>query len=303
MQIGIFSTTTSNGHSTIDEIIADVQTAEAQGFHTYWSSQVFSHDALTLFGIVARETDRIEMGTSVVPTYPRHPAMLAAQALTVQKVAGGRFTLGIGLSHKPVIEGMFGLSFDKPLRHMRDYLEILMPLVDGAPASYRGESLSAQVVLDFPNTTPVPVLVAALGPRMLELAAARTSGTTLWMTGPKTIAEHVAPTITAAAIEAGNPAPRIAAGLPVCVTSDPDAARARAAQIFAIYGQLPSYRAMLDREGMSGPEDLAIIGDEEAVAARIRDVAHAGATDFAAAEFGHGDEEQTRTRDLLRSLL
>lgn len=303
MRIGIFSSVTPNGHSTIDDIVTDVQRAEAQGFQTYWSSQVFSHDALTVLAIAGRETERIELATSVVPTYPRHPAMLAAQALTVQKAAGGRFTLGIGLSHQPVIEGMFGMSFDKPVRHLREYLEILMPLVDGSPASFSGETMSSEVVLDFPNTDPVPVLVAALGPKMLGVAGAKTAGTSLWMTGPRTIAEHVVPTITAAAAAAGNPAPRIECGLPVCVTSDPDSARGRAAQMFAIYGQLPSYRAMLDREGMAGPEDLAIIGDEEAVAERIGQVAHAGATDFAAAEFGKGDEEQTRTRELLQSLL
>src|SRR5690606_36889284 len=136
-----------------------------------------------------RETERIELATSVVPTFPRHPAMLAAQALTVQKVADGRFTLGVGLSHKPVIENMFGLSFDRPLQHMTEYLDILMPLVDGSPVSVSGELLSAEITLDLPKVTPVPVLVAALGPKMLALAGAKASGTSLWMTGPRTIAE------------------------------------------------------------------------------------------------------------------
>jgi F420-dependent oxidoreductase-like protein len=301
MRIGIFGGLAAT--ATIDDVVADVQAAEEQGFHSYWVPQIFGYDALTLLAVVGRETERIELGTSVIPTYPRHPAMLAAQALTTQQASGGRLTLGIGLSHQPVIEHMFGMSFDKPVRHLREYLDVLMPLVSGERVEAHGETISANLALDIPGTQPVPVQVAALGPQMLKLAGARTAGTITWMTGPRTIADHTAPTIQAAADAAGNPGPAITSGVPVCVTDDVAGTRARAAQVYAIYGQLPSYRAMLDREGLEGPADLAIIGDEEAVAARIRDFADAGVTDLAASEFGSGGGERDRTRALLRSLL
>ena len=301
MRIGIFGGVTAT--ASIDEAVEDVRRAEDQGFASYWVPQIFGYDALTLLAVVGRETTSIELGTSVVPTYPRHPAMLAAQALTTQKAAGGRFTLGIGLSHQPVIEHMFGMSFEKPVRHLREYLEILMPLVDGRPASFTGETLVANLTLDVPDPQPVPVMVAALGPQMLTLAGARTAGTITWMTGPRTIEDHTGPVLRKAAADAGNPEPRIACGLPVCVTDDLDAARERAARTYAIYGQLPSYRAMLDREGAAGPADVAILGDEETVGARIRALADAGVTDFAASEFGTSAEERDRTRALLQSLL
>lgn len=301
MRIGIFGGLTAT--ATIDDVVADVRTAEEQGFHAYWVPQIFSYDALTLLAVVGRETERIELGTSVIPTYPRHPAMLAAQALTTQQACGGRLTLGIGLSHQPVIEHMFGMSFDKPVRHLREYLDVLMPLLNGDRVQADGETISANLALDVPGADPVPVQVAALGPQMLKLAGARTAGTITWMTGPRTIADHTAPTLRDAAAAAGNPEPSVTSGVPVCVTDDVDATRARAAQVYAIYGQLPSYRAMLDREGLDGPADLAVIGDEDTVARRIQDFADAGVTDLAASEFASSDDERARTRTLLRSLL
>lgn len=301
MRIGIFGGLAAT--ATIDDIVADVCTSEQEGFHTYWVPQIFGYDALTLLAVAGRETERIELGTSVVPTYPRHPAMLAAQALTTQQACGGRLTLGIGLSHQPVIEHMFGMSFDKPVRHLREYLDVLMPLLSGDRVEAQGETISANLALDVPASQPVPVQVAALGPQMLKLAGVRTAGTITWMTGPRTIADHTVPTLRAAAEQAGNPEPFVTSGVPVCVTDDVAGTRARAAQVYAVYGQLPSYRAMLDREGLEGPADLAIIGDEDTVAARIQRFAEAGVTDLAASEFGSTDEERARTRALLRSLL
>lgn len=301
MRIGIFGGLAAT--ATIDEVVADVQAAEAQGFESYWLPQIFGYDALTLLAVIGRETTSVQLGTSVIPTYPRHPAMLAAQALTTQQACGGRLTLGIGLSHQPVIEHMFGMSFDKPVRHLREYLDILMPLVNCERVEAHGETLSANIALDVPASQPVPVQVAALGPQMLKLAGARTAGTITWMTGPRTIADHTAPAIRAAAADAGNPEPFVTSGVPVCVTDDVEGTRERAAQVYAIYGQLPSYRTMLDREGLAGPEDLAVIGDEDAVASRLREFAEAGVTDLAASEFGSTDDEQARTRALLQSLL
>ncbi|GIH94320.1 TIGR03564 family F420-dependent LLM class oxidoreductase [Planobispora siamensis] len=270
-----------------------------EGFPSAWVSNIFGLDALTALAVAGSQVPGIELGTAVVPTYPRHPAVLAQQALTVNTALGGRLALGIGLSHQIVIEGMYGYSFDKPARHMREYLSVLVPLIRGENVEFEGETLTAKIGLNTPGTGDMPVLIAALAPRMLRLAGEVADGTVLWMTGPKTVTEHVAPAVTEAARAAGRPAPRIVCGLPVCVTDDVEAARARAAEVFAVYGHLPSYRAMLDKEGAEGPAQVALIGDEDTVGAQLETLAKAGVTDFAASEFGRDQ----RTRDFLRSLL
>lgn len=298
MRIGIFS-----GDANVSTLLAKAAAAEADGFDSFWLPQVFGVDALTVQALVGASVPRIELGTAVVPTYPRHPVALASQALTVSAVSGGRLTLGIGLSHQFVVEHMFGYSFDKPVRHMREYLTALVPLCAGENVSFKGETLTvgAQVAID--DAPPVPVMVAALGPAMLKLAAERTAGTITWMTGPKTLGEHTVPTLHAAAAAAGTGEMRVVGALPVAVTDDVDGARARCATIFQIYGQLPSYRAMLDREGVEGPADVAIIGSEAEVRAGIERMRSAGVTDFVAVEFLTSEPEATATRQLLRSFL
>jgi F420-dependent oxidoreductase-like protein len=277
--------------------------AADDGLASAWLSNIFHLDALTAVAVVGGQVPGIELGTAVVPTYPRHPVALAQQALTAALAIGGRLTLGIGLSHKIVIEDMLGYSFERPVRHMTEYLSALVPLLAGEAVDVKGETLRAAARLSTPRVGPVPVLVAALGPAMLRLAGGQADGTVLWMTGPATVRDHVVPTIRDAAAAAGRPDPRVVACLPVCVTDDPAAAHARAAEAFAVYGNLPSYRAMLDREGAAGPADVAIIGDEDAVAARIAAVAAAGATDFVASAFAAaGTPDERRTRALLSAL-
>jgi F420-dependent oxidoreductase-like protein len=300
MRIGIFAGVT--GSTSFDDLLSDVRAAGDAGFDTYWMPQIFSWDAMTMISLVAQQVPGIRFGTAVVPTYPRHPWVMAQQALTTAALSGGRFSLGIGLSHQVVIEGMWGMSFAKPLAHLRGYLDVLMPLVENRAVSVSGEQYTARGQLDLPATA-CPVLVAALGPRMLELAGARTDGTITWMTGPRTLANHTVPALTAAALAANRGAPRVVAGMPICVTDDVDAARAHAAKAYAVYGQLPSYRAMLDRESLAGPEDLAIIGDEATVKDRLAELTAAGATDLAASEFGVTAEDRRRTRVFLAQLL
>ena len=303
MRIGIFGGEVA-GHGGIDEVVESARRAVDQGFASYWMPQIFGLDALTALAVVGREVPGIELGTAVVPTYPRHPMMLAGQALTTQAISGGRLALGIGLSHQVVIEGMFGHSFEKPVRHMREYLSVLMALVHDGTVSFQGETVRANGTLNIDGATPFPVLVAALGPKMLELSGTVADGTITWMTGSATLEAHTVPTITKAAERADRPAPRVCVGLPVCVTDEPDGARDRAARVFAMYDSLPSYKAMLDREGASGPADVAIVGNESDVTAAMRRLADVGTTDFAAVEYGSvskGDRE--RTRELLRSLL
>ncbi|MGV9778626.1 TIGR03564 family F420-dependent LLM class oxidoreductase [Streptosporangium sp. NPDC003464] len=286
------------GTDVLGRLRGRIARAADDGFSSAWMSNVFGLDALTALAVAGSQVPGIELGTAVVPTYPRHPAALAQQALTANAALDGRLALGVGLSHQIVIEGMYGYGFDRPARHMREYLSVLVPLVRGEQVAFEGETLKARLGLTTPGAGDMPVLVAALGPRMLKLAGELADGTVLWMTGPKTVAEHVAPAVTEAARAAGRPAPRIVCALPVCVTDDVEAARARAAEVFEVYGRLPSYRAMLDREGAESPADVAVVGDEDAVSAQIESLAKAGVTDFVAAEYA----SDRRTREFLRTL-
>ena len=287
----------------LDAVTANLRTMADAGFASAWVAQVFGYDALTLLAVVGREVPDIELATGVVPTYPRHPLMLASQALTTQEACGGRLVLGIGLSHQVVIEGMLGYSYDRPARHMREYLSVLLPLLRGEQVSFEGETLKTVTMapLDVKGVTPPPVLLAALAPTMLKLAGSLTDGTVTWMTGPATVADHIVPAITKAAEAAGRGRPRVAVGLPVCITNAPDEARERASRVFVVYGHLPSYRAMLDREGAGGPQDVALVGEEAEVVAQIGRIADGGATDFMGALFGTA-EERERTSGVLASL-
>ena len=296
MDIGIFSSP-----PTVEGFVATARSVAGDGFASYWTSQIFGIDALTAIAVAAREVPDLRFGTGVVPIQPRHPMMLAGQALTVSQVSGGRLDLGIGLSHQMVVEGMWGLPFDKPVRRMREYLEALVPLLAGEDPQYGGETVTARGGLGVRADAP-PVLVAALGPQMLAVTGRLADGTVTWMTGAKTVADLTVPTIQAAAEAAGRPEPQVVVALPVCVTRDEADARERAASEFAMYGMLPSYRAMLDREGMAGPEDLVLVGSGDAVAGRIAEVEASGATTFVAAAFGTPDE-QAATRELLTTLI
>jgi F420-dependent oxidoreductase-like protein len=286
---------------SVDDFVASVARMKDLGFPAVWTAQIFNLDALTALAVAGAQVPDVRLGVGVVPTYPRHPLALAMQALTVQSATGGRLDLGIGLSHQMVIEGMFGYSYDKPARHMREYLDALRPALRGEPVSVEGETLTARGGVSVPGAVAPPVLVAALGTVMLKVAAELADGTVTWMTGIRTIGDHIAPTITAAAEAAGRPAPRVVVGLPFCVTDDIEGARARAGETFAVYGMLPSYRAMLDREGIDGPPELSVVGDPAVIEAAIRGVEDAGGTEVIAVPFGT-PEEYERTVEVLADL-
>jgi F420-dependent oxidoreductase-like protein len=202
-----------------------------------------------------------------------------------------------------VIEGMFGLSYAKPAKQMREYLEVLMPLLEGKPAAFQGDLYRVNAGLQVPGGVPVPVLVAALGPLMLEVAGQLAHGTTTWMTGLATLGNHIVPTIGAAAAAAGRPQPRIVASIPVALTDDVETAREACNKAFALYPTLPSYKAMLDREGVEKPAEIALLGDESVLRKGIDRFRDAGVTDFAASIFPVGAGSAERTREFLRSLL
>ncbi|GAA4702987.1 TIGR03564 family F420-dependent LLM class oxidoreductase [Pseudonocardia yuanmonensis] len=289
------------GRSVVDAYVEELARLRDEGFRRYWTAQLpYEPDLLTVLAVALREVPGIEVGTGVVPIQPQHPMALAQRALTVNLIGEGRLTLGLGLSHRPVVEGVWGLPFDRPVRRLAEYLDGLLPLLAGEKAAATGELVTTRGSLRVPGAPAPEVYVAALGPQMLRLAGRRTAGTVTWMTGPRTLAEHVVPTIRGAAEEAGRTV-RVVASLPVAVTDDVDAARAEAARQFAVYGRLPSYRAMLDREGYAGPEDAAIVGGEQEVAERLGELREAGVDEYVALPFSPDPDERARTRALLRA--
>ncbi|HEY5625475.1 MAG TPA: LLM class F420-dependent oxidoreductase [Dehalococcoidia bacterium] len=294
------------GSPNVDSHVQAAIDAETDGFDGCWYGQVFGADVMTVIALAGQKTSRIQLGTSVVPTYVRHPTIMAQQALTVQAATGGRFTLGLGLSHAPVVQGMWGLSYERPAVHMREYLSVLQPLLTDGVVSFAGEMFRVNAQASVPTPEPPPVMIAALAPVMLKMAGERTAGTITWMCGPKTLETHIVPRLTKAAEGAGRPRPRVVSSLPIAVTDDPDTARQRVANLFAVYGSLPNYRRMLDIEGVGGPKDLAIVGNEAQVEQQLRDLASAGPTEFVAASFptdGDAKASLARTNALLKSLI
>ena len=285
------------------ETVAQLQQLADAGLAHAFLSQIFDHDALTMLAAAGAQVPGIGLGTGVVPVYPRHPMVLAQQALSVQSATGNRLVLGIGLSHQVVVENIWGYSYERPARYMKEYLASLLPLLRGEVVQSSGEMVSTHAFLPIgiPDVEPPMVVVAALAPTMLKLAGTVADGTITWMTGIETVESHIAPSIRAAAEAAGRPAPRVMVSLPVAVTADRERTIERINAALAIYPNLPSYKAMLDKEGAQSPADVAFIGDEETVAASIQRLAAAGATDFVAANAGSG-EEQVRTLALLSEL-
>ncbi len=301
MRIGIGFGVVAGEDGSLPSVIARCQQAEKDGFASAWLTHIFGNDAIIALTLAGQVTSRIELGTFVVPTYPRHPVALAQQALTASAATGGRFTLGIGLSHKVLIENILGLDYSKPIRHTREYLSVLMPLMEGQPAQFQGQEYRVSARLSVPGAARPDVIVAALGPQMLALTGRMADGTGTWMGGPKYLETVAIPTITAAAREAGRKAPRIVSGFPIAVTTNAEAAKAAAAKIFAGYGAMPSYRAILDREGAAEPSGIAVIGTEAEVRAQLRHLEEIGVTDFLGATYPvEGDAgAQERTQALL----
>jgi F420-dependent oxidoreductase-like protein len=289
MRIGIGIGDLAGRPAELSGLIEQAKQAEAAGFASVWIANIFGADAITVATVIGQHTSRIEIGTAVVPTYPRHPYAMAQQAMTTNAAIGHRFTLGIGLSHQIVVENMLGLSYAKSYTHMKEYLAVLAPLVREGRVGFQGTQFRVQAQLSVPGGKPCPILIAALAPKMLGLAGSVADGTVTWMTGEKTLRDHIVPTIRKAASDAGRPAPRVVAGLPIAVTEQIEEARKVAGKSFRTYGMLPSYRAMLDREGVAGPADIAIVGDEAAVSAQLDRLAAAGVTDFVAAAFAVGE--------------
>ena len=268
----------------VDKLVAGAEAAEAAGFTSIWVPQIPDEfDALTAVALMARATTRVEIGTAVMPIQTRHPVAMAQQALAVQAVSEGRFTLGVGPSHHWIVDDMLGLPYERPARLVRDYLEVLNAAFAG-PGSVDVENDSYRVhnAIDVTDIVPTPILVAALAPLMLRIAGEHASGTILWMADERAIGDHIVPRITKAAEEAGRPQPRVVAGIPVavCGKDEVDAARARANQLLGHAEYSPNYERLLEQGDATDVGDLLAAGDEAAVTARLRSFREAGATDL-----------------------
>ena len=289
--------------ASVAKILEHASAAEGQGFKHYWLAEhpTGGLDALTTLALVGQQLKTMELGTAVVPTFPRHPMTLASQALTVADVIGDRLTLGIGLSHKPMM-AQLGIDFEKPIRHLREYLSILLPLLRTGEVDFSGELLSCSGAFFQSPKNTVQVLVAALGPQALAITGKLADGTSLAWVGPKTIRDHIVPNLNEAAASNAMPQPRVVATLPVCVTDNPDVVRDSIDKGLSLYGRLPSYRSMFEREGVNSPSEVAIVGSRAEVEDKIEGLAASGVTDFAPSEYCLEKEERVATREALVDL-
>ena len=281
----------------VARLIASAQAAEAAGFDSVWVPQIPDEfDALTAVALMGNATSRIELGTAVMPIQSRHPVAMAQQALSTQAACAGRFTLGLGPSHHWIVSDMFGLPYDRPARQMRDYVEVLdVALAAPGPVDVENETYRVHNPLDVTDQA-VPMLVAALGPVMLQLAGERTAGTILWMADERAIADHIVPRITKAAAEAGRPAPRVVAGVPVtlCRNDEVDAVRFWANKALGHAEYSPNYQRLLEHGDAGDVGDMCAAGDEAAVLDRLRSFRDAGTTDLAARVLPFGADRAAR---------
>jgi F420-dependent oxidoreductase-like protein len=305
MRIGL-----TGGGATTDKVIAQAQRAEADGFSSLWYASLVMGDPLVAIALAGRETSSIELGTAVLQTYPCHPLLQANRAASVtDAMQRPGFTLGIGPSHEPLVRDVYGMSYDHPGRSTEEYVRILTGLLRGDTVDVDGQDWSVHSAGRMtPPQQAVPVLLSALGPRLLRVAGEVADGTILWMAPTKAVETHVVPKISAAAEAAGRPAPRIVAGLPVAVHDDESEARSAAAESSKVYAGMPNYQRILDLGNAASPADAALVGDEKSVARQLQGLVDAGATDIWAAIFPVGADRETRvasvrrTTDLLREL-
>lgn len=307
MRIGLFARRAlsfggdSDGPLSIEAVVAEAHRVADAGLASYWLPQQVDIDALTLAGVLGREVPRIEIGTAVVPMQTRFPLHMASAALTAQELSGGRFTLGIGVEHDWVVRDMWGLPFERPVAEMTEYVEIVTTLLATGKVRFSGDFYTVDSFLHRLSPRPeTQVLLGALGPRMLRLAAIQAHGTSTWLAGVRTVRDHIVPTITRAAEEAGRARPRVVVLLPVAVTDDPAATRDRIDETFRLYQRMPSYRSALAREGAERPSEVALVGSRDQVVEQLEALASAGATDFGAIVFAADDREDEATWEVLR---
>ncbi len=286
--------------ASLDEARVGARFAEDNGFDSFWISHAMGVDPILTLACIGGEFPGIgEMGTSVVPLYGRHPIGLAQLTMTAQNALGGRFTLGIGAASRRHTEEVLGLSWDKPYSFTREFVDALEPLLAGEQADTDGEQISAHTKLGI-DAQPTPILLAALGPRMLRFAGARLQGTSLGQCGPQTISSYILPNLKAGAEKAGRSGdPRVMALVRINVTDDVAGAKAMAREIAAHYQSNPSYANATKHEGLDDPSDLHLIGSWQYVLDGLAAYATAGATDLRIQVATHDEESRETTYGLL----
>jgi F420-dependent oxidoreductase-like protein len=288
----------------VARLIADAEAAERAGFASIWVPQLpGDFDALIAVALMGRATARIEIGTAVLPIQTRHPVAMAQQVLSCQAVCEGRFALGLGVSHHWIVQDMLGLRYERPAHDMGNYLEVLRVALAGpGPVDVENDGYRVHNPLDVTDIA-TPVLLAALGPVMLRMAGEHASGTILWMADERAIAEHVVPRIAKAAAGAGRPAPRIVAGVPVCLCAkdEVDGAREYANQLLGHAEYSPNYQRLLERGDATDVGDILAAGDESAVLARLRSFADAGVTDLSVRTLPIGRDRAARIESKRRT--
>ena len=299
-----FGVVIANQRATVDRVGDELDRVEALGYDSAWMPGIPNGPgcAHAVRGDRAPQRDTSRSGPAIVSAHGRHPVALASQALTTNDAVGGRLTLGIGVSHQRIVEDFLGLDYSHPARYMTEYLQVLLPLLRGEKADYAGEHVRTSFRLDVATpAAPPSVFLAAVGPKMLEVAGTYTAGAATWMVGLRTLAEQTVPLVRAAAERAGRPEPRILASLPIALTHDNEPAAAWAADEFGMYGRLPAYKAVLEREGLDSAAGIAIYGDESTLRKAVDRVRDAGVTDLQITPFGD-DETRRRTVELLINL-
>jgi F420-dependent oxidoreductase-like protein len=286
-------------------LLADGKAAEDDGFASFWIPQVPGYlDAMTAVALLGQVTERIEIGTAVVPIQTRHPQIMAQQALTTQVACSGRFALGIGPSHHWIISDQLGLPYARPARLVRDYIDVLNAAFTGPGAvAIDNESFCVHSPIDITDEVEMPVLLAALGPTMLRIAGELTGGTILWMADERAIGDYVVPRITEAAATAGRSGIRVVAGVPValCSESEVDQARAYASEVLGHADFSPNYVRLLEHGDATDVGDTMAAGDEATVLARLRRYRDAGVTDLAARVVPLGEDAAARSASRRRT--
>lgn len=296
----------SGPDNQIDATVRLAAEAAAAGLRSAWFGQTFGADSPQLAAIVGREVPALQVGTSAIPVFGRHPLLVSSQAQTAQAATHGRYHLGLALGTKLLTEAGFGIPHERPIARLREFLIALRQLTETGSADFHGELLTATTPLSarVPGAEGgVPLLVAAMGPQALRASGELADGILPYLAGPRALSEHIVPAVTAAAEAAGRPAPRIVALVYGVVTDDADAVRARATEQLAFYEQFPSYARAIELSGGKRAADVAVIGDERTVADEVRRYRDAGATEvvFSGTDIA-GDTDRRRTWDLLGEL-
>jgi len=267
--------------NVVDDVVSQAKRAHARGVDQVWLAQQFDHDAISLAGLIGAAVPGLGVGTFVVPINPRHPLIVASLAQTAQAASHGNFSLGLGLgAHEPE-RVAFGMLWPNTIGRLREHLTVLRSIFDTGAVDFTGAEFSARPgwPVRVAGGTPVPVYVAAMGPKALRVTGELADGTLPYLAGPRTIAEFIEPTIAKGAADAGRPKPEIIAAVPVLISDDLEAARNFAADQLSFYETIPSYQKVIAREGVASAADLAAIGSAESVTRRLRSYLDAGATD------------------------